>query len=83
MARTIAVPVNNRFLSQIFENAQREAQRFGIIFAGDEYHGRFTNNRDLEGNYQVIGGEVVITVTKKPLLTPWSAVDKRIREFLL
>ncbi len=81
MIRTISVLIGNRSLSQILERAQREAQRFGVIVTGDECHGKFTNNRDLDGNYQVRGDVFVIMMTKKPMLAPWPAVEKRIREF--
>ena len=81
MAHTITVSISNGSVFEILERAQTEAQKFGVIFAGNEYYGRFTNNRNVDGNYQVSGNRVVVTVVRKPMLAPWSVVEQQIREF--
>ncbi|HEY5812434.1 MAG TPA: hypothetical protein VIT23_07260 [Terrimicrobiaceae bacterium] len=80
MAHTITFPVSNGSFCQVLERARSEAQKRGIILTGDDYEGRFTNNSNVVGNYQVHGDRVVITVAKKPMLAPWSVVDQQIRE---
>ena len=81
MAHTVTISINNRSPVQMLEKAQTEAQRFGFIFVGDQYCGRFTNNHNLDGTYRVNGGRIVVTVVKKPMLAPWSVVEQQVREF--
>jgi hypothetical protein len=81
MAHTITLFLSDGSFSHILERARTEAQKRGVILTGDDYQGRFTNNSNVVGNYQVRGDRVVITVAKKPLLAPWSLVDQQIREF--
>ena len=81
MAHTITVPISNGSPVEMLERAQTEAQRFGFIFVGNQYCGRFTNNHNLDGVYQVNGSRVLVTVVKKPMLAPWSVVDQHIQDF--
>jgi hypothetical protein len=81
MAHTIILFLSDGSFSHILERARTEARKRGVILTGDDYQGRFTNNSNVVGNYQVRGDRVVITVAKKPLLAPWSVVEQQIREF--
>lgn len=54
----------------------------GGAFSGDEQSGSFTNSkRDVVGRYFVEANGVKITIVKKPLIYPYSAVESRIREY--
>jgi hypothetical protein len=81
MAHTITLFLSDGSFSHILEGARTEARKRGVILTGDDYQGRFTNNSNVVGNYQVRGDRVVITVAKKPMLAPWSVVEQHIREF--
>ena len=82
MAHTITVSISNGSPVEMLEEAQTAAQRFGFIFVGDQYCGRFTNNHKFSyGVYRVNGSRVFVTVVKKPMLAPWSVVDQHIYNF--
>src|SRR5215212_5153668 len=49
-----------------------------LLLLGDENSGRFSH-RMLEGNYRRLGPTVIVTITHKHRLVPWSMVEGRLR----
>jgi hypothetical protein len=52
----------------------------GGSFSGDEKSGKFSG-RGVDGYYEVKNDGIIITITKKPLLYPVSAVQSAIEDY--
>ena len=77
MARTLRIDVGAS-PSSLLERARRTARANGVLLLGDENSGRFSH-RMLKGNYRRQGRVVVVTITHKPRLVPWSVLEGRLR----
>jgi len=64
--------------SLLLQKARGAARANGVLLLGDENSGRFTH-RMLEGNYRRLGRTVIVTVTYKHRLVPWSVLEGRLR----
>jgi hypothetical protein len=64
--------------SLLLQRARRAASENGVLLLGDENSGRFSH-RMLEGNYRRLGPTVIVTITHKHRLVPWSMVEGRLR----
>jgi hypothetical protein len=53
----------------------------GATLAGDRESGRFSHAM-IKGEYRIVGETVIVTVTEKHWMVPWSAVESRLRELL-
>jgi hypothetical protein len=51
------------------------AERHDVEFEGDVFKG-YANGKGFHITYLIAGADVTVTVTKKPLLVPWSVVEK-------
>ena len=64
----------------LVQRARRAAIQAGADFTGDASSGSFSA-MGVEGGYAVSGDRVVVTVTRKPAMAPWSMVEARLRGF--
>jgi hypothetical protein len=66
---------------EILEKVKVEAGRNGLFFDGDETKGGFSGH-GIEGNYEICDGILKLTVSKKPLIAPWSLIESKVRSYL-
>src|ERR671913_644633 len=64
--------------SLLLERAKRTASENGVILFGNERSGSFSHKM-LEGEYRTIGRRVIVTITHKHRLVPWSVLEGRLR----
>jgi hypothetical protein len=77
MARTLRIETAAS-PSLLLQRARRVARANGVLLLGDENSGRFSH-RMLEGNYRRLGPTVIVTITHKHRLVPWSVLEGRLR----
>ena len=77
MARTLRIETAAS-PSSLMARARRVAKANSVLLLGDENSGRFTH-RMLEGNYRRQGPTVIVTITHKHRLVPWSVLEGRLR----
>jgi hypothetical protein len=80
MPHTFTVPLKGRSPSDLIAIAKAAAVESGADFTGDERTGTFSGS-GVVANYEIRRDDVLITLTSKPLIAPWSFVEARIREF--
>ncbi len=80
MPHKFTVPLKGRSPSDLIAMAKEAAVESGADFTGDERTGTFGGNA-VVGNYEVRRDDVLITLTSKPSIAPWSFVETIIREF--
>lgn len=79
MVKTFTAPLNCP-PEDLVAAARTQARAAGAQFEGDAAAGRFAA-RGVEGTYAVADGQVRVTVTRMPLLAPWSMVESELRKF--
>ena len=80
MARTFSV--NTRIApSSLLARARRAADENGAAIVGDEGSGRFAHEL-VRGEYRMLGDTVIVTITDKHWLLPWSIVEARLKELV-
>jgi hypothetical protein len=77
MARTLRIDTAAS-PSLLLQRARKTARANGVTLIGDENSGRFSH-RMLEGNYRRQGPTVIVTITHKHRLVPWSVLERRLR----
>jgi hypothetical protein len=77
MARTISIDTAAS-PSLLLQRARRAASENGVRLVGNEGSGRFSH-RMLEGNYRRLGRRVIVNITRKHRLVPWSVLEGRLR----
>jgi hypothetical protein len=77
MARTFSM-VTVASPSMLLERARRVASENGVALIGNERSGRFWHKM-LRGEYRIIGRTVIVTITYKHRLVPWSVLEGRLR----
>ena len=77
MARTFNIDIAAS-PSSLLERVRITASENGLKLLGNESSGRFSHKM-LEGEYRVIGRRVMVTVTHKPRLVPWSVLEDRLK----
>src|SRR5215204_295885 len=77
MARTLRIDTAAS-PSLLLERARRAAKANGVTLYGNEGSGRFSH-RMLEGEYRRLGRTVIVTITYKHRLVPWSTLEGRLR----
>jgi hypothetical protein len=68
--------------SSLLARAKKAAHANGAILVGDERSGRFSHEL-AKGEYRMVGRRIIVTVTDKHWLLPWSVVEVRLRELVL
>src|SRR5918995_5886701 len=64
--------------SLLLARARRVASANGVSLVGNESSGRFSHEM-LRGEYRMIGRTVIVTITYKHRLVPWSVLEGRLR----
>ncbi len=77
--KTITAPLNKDPVELVAQARQKAGEK-NASFNGDASQGRFTA-MGVVGSYTIGDGEVNIEIIKKPLLIPWSLVEKTVRDF--
>src|SRR5215210_3296021 len=77
MARTLRIDTAAS-PSLLLARARRTARANGVTLIGNEGSGRFSHKM-LRGEYRMIGRAVIVTITYKHRLVPWSVLERRLR----
>ena len=77
MARTLRIDTAAS-PSSLLKRARRTARANGVTLIGNEGSGRFSHKM-LRGEYRMIGRAVIVTITYKHRLVPWSVLERRLR----
>jgi hypothetical protein len=81
MAKTKTFRVNTqKDPDTLVSEARQVANENDATFKGNTSSGSFSG-QGVEGNYEINGQTVEVTITDKPSLAPWSKVESKIREF--
>jgi hypothetical protein len=80
MTRTFSIDITVA-PSSLLATAKRAASENGAILLGDEGSGRFSHEM-VRGEYRRIGQRVIVTITDKHWLLPWSVVEAQLRELV-
>ena len=67
--------------SSLLARAKKAAYANGATLLGDERSGRFSHEM-AEGEYRMVGQKVIVTVTEKHWLVPWTVVEAQLRELV-
>ena len=65
---------------EVVEKAKAASKSNGVAMEGDHSKGHF-NGQGVEGNYHIEGSTLKISITKKPLIVPWSLLETKIKNF--
>src|SRR5918994_5985498 len=77
MARTFSIDTAAS-PSLLLQRARRAASENGVRLYGNEGSGRFSHKL-LEGEYRRLDRRVIVTITRKHRLVPWSVLEGRLR----
>ncbi len=66
--------------STLVSEAKKVAKENNATLRGDDTSGSFSG-KGVEGRYKIAGGTVTVTLTDKPSLASWSAVESKVKEF--
>ena len=77
MARTLRIDAAAS-PSLLLKRARRTARANGVTLIGNESSGRFSHKM-LRGEYRRVGRAVIVTITYKHRLVPWSVLERRLR----
>ena len=81
MAKTKTFSVNTqKDPDTLVSEARQVARENDATFEGDTSSGSFLG-KGVEGDYQIEGQTVEVTITDKPALAPWSKVESKVKEF--
>jgi hypothetical protein len=81
MAKTKTFSVNTQKAPDtLVSEAKQVVKENDATFEGDTSSGSFSG-QGVEGNYEMEGQTVEVTITDKPTLAPWSKVESKVREF--
>jgi hypothetical protein len=64
----------------LVSEARQVAKENDATFEGGSSSGSFSG-KGVEGNYEIEGQTVQVTITDKPTLAPWSKVEAKVKEF--
>lgn len=60
--------------------AEKLARKAGAEFKGDAHSGSFAGS-GVEGQYAVEEDIITVTITRKPMIAPWSLVENKVKGF--
>jgi len=63
----------------IIERLHRLAAKHDVEFKGDSEQG-YAKGKGFHVEYSIVGASCTLTVTKKPLLIPWSLVESQLEK---
>ncbi len=79
MSKSFDIPLTGD-AGALVAKAEETARQAGAEFSGDTSSGRFAAS-GVEGQYTVKGDTITVTITKKPMVAPWSLVEQKVRSF--
>jgi hypothetical protein len=79
MSRQFTIQLHQDAAAYI-DRAMQVADKNGVHLAGDYNRGKFSGN-GLVGHYSVINQVMTVTILRKPILAPWSIVERKLYEF--
>lgn len=80
MAKTFSLNTTlNR--SSLLARAQKAASQSGATLIGDKQSGRFSHDM-VRGEYRMVEQTVIVTITDKHWLVPWTVVESQLRELV-
>ena len=65
----------------LLARARRVAKDKGATLVGSEESGRFSHQM-LKGEYRIVGQTLIVTITDKHWLVPWSVVESQLRKLV-
>lgn len=77
--RTFSVVTAGR-PEHLIDKAKKLALEHGALLVGNSSSGSVSTG-DVNGEYNVHGNTVCVTITKKPFYVPWATVEKRVKDF--
>jgi hypothetical protein len=81
MGRSFQVPLKGD-PDALASRAEQLARQVDAEFTGDGKAGCFAAG-GVEGQYEVQGENVTVTISKKPLVAPWWLVEEKVRSFFV
>jgi hypothetical protein len=67
--------------ASLLARAKKAAYENGATLLGDERSGRFSHDM-AKGEYRMAGQTVIVTITEKHWLLPWTLVEAQLRELV-
>jgi hypothetical protein len=67
--------------SSLLARVRKVARENGATLVGDGQSGRFSHDL-IKGEYRMVGRTVLVTITDKPLIAPWSIIGARLRQLV-
>ena len=67
--------------SELLVRVRKVARENGATLVGDGQSGRFSHDL-IKGEYRMVGRTVLVTITDKPLIAPWSIIEARLRQLV-
>ena len=67
--------------SSLLARVRKVARENGATIVGDGQSGRFSHDL-IKGEYRMVGRTVLVTITDKPLIAPWSIIEARLRQLV-
>ena len=67
--------------SSLLVRVRKVARENGATLVGDGQSGRFSHDL-IKGEYRMVGRTVLVTITDKPLIAPWSIIEARLRQLV-
>jgi len=80
VARTFRMHTNLKPTS-LLTRAKKAARESGATLVGDKQAGRFSHDM-VRGEYRMVGQALIVTITDKHWLVPWSLVESRLRKLI-
>jgi hypothetical protein len=65
----------------LLARVRKAARENGGTLVGDGQSGRFSHDL-IKGEYHMVGRTVIVTITDKPLIAPWSIIEARLRQLV-
>jgi hypothetical protein len=65
--------------SSLLARVRKAATESGATLIGDKQSGRFSHDM-VRGEYRMAGQKVIVTITDKHWLVPWSIVESQLRK---
>lgn len=67
--------------SSLLARVRKVVRENGATLVGDGQSGRFSHDL-IKGEYRMVGRTVLVTITDKPLIAPWSIIEARLRQLV-
>ena len=71
--------------SSLIRRAKQEIERTGGVFNGDNNQGNFHAKSaigSIQGSYEILEGQIVLSITKKPFLLSCSRIQKELSKVM-